>query len=737
MTLSEIVKLKETANGSPKAIAKPKEPLPTLPESDNVSFNLSDEEISLRKKDMNRLMKAELGQGQAIQKEERSQGWIGNLFDDAKTMLGCDTSKKSLDDSYVNSETGKKINDLQNQVGKLSDEDFAKKYKEITGTELTNDRAKNTKPPENKPSETKPSSTESKPPEKPKEETPPMKLASNKALDKKLKDYKESQEEGVELITDAGVTVAAVAAATIAVAAAPVVLTAAGVTAAGAALGTGTALAVGAGTGAVVGAGTKVGLKYSDAETGGREYTSLKNDLVKGGLNGALSGLMPGGTTAIEKTLVEKGISKGTAEFVGARATDLSFGSLYNPASNLIDGKTTTVGGVLKDAAVGGATMTLFGSALGGITKGAGKVFSKGFSLVRGGTETAGKEALESTVGKTASTTETAVNSSTSKPTSAAEATVSNPIKKSTEPIEEAATTKLEVTQEPKGIPVTTDSSIELLPGFSKKEPLNAKEINPESLVLVHLTDYPPQNGQILSAREATGASRISNHFTLNDPVGEHHFGSWDASPCAILAPYKETVALNETGLFIEGLPNDLYTRGSVKIPEGSVIIKHNPEIEKGKYKISDYEGLSGCKLIETSENVHSTASNVIEQMGYTRCSHKTELGVFSQGIGDKGDIANTAREMALGRTNLFAKIKGITGLTPNDFMLNIKLKVAAEYLINISEMNIADITYELGYSSPRYFNKCFKELFGLAPNIYRQQNRSNSKPDYEKLIDE
>lgn len=97
-------------------------------------------------------------------------------------------------------------------------------------------------------------------------------------------------------------------------------------------------------------------------------------------------------------------------------------------------------------------------------------------------------------------------------------------------------------------------------------------------------------------------------------------------------------------------------------------------------------------------------------------------------------DVNDFARDMALGRTNLFAKIKGITGLTPNDFMLNIKLKVAAEYLINKPEMNIADITYELGYSSPRYFNKCFKELFGLAPNIYRQQNRNKGTIEKENF---
>lgn len=197
-----------------------------------------------------------------------------------------------------------------------------------------------------------------------------------------------------------------------------------------------------------------------------------------------------------------------------------------------------------------------------------------------------------------------------------------------------------------KSASVIVDSSIELLPGFAKKIPLNAKNIDPESLVLIHMTDFFPKNGKILSAREAmlkngVGTSRNSVHFTLNHPVQEHRFGSWDGKKYAILAPYNKAVSANQKGLFIEGLADDLYSNGSVKIPEGSVIIKHNPKIEKNKYQISDYEGFPECKIIETSENIHLTTSNVIQQMGYKQSSTSTGLGVFSQGIKDSKDIVN------------------------------------------------------------------------------------------------
>jgi AraC-like DNA-binding protein len=43
--------------------------------------------------------------------------------------------------------------------------------------------------------------------------------------------------------------------------------------------------------------------------------------------------------------------------------------------------------------------------------------------------------------------------------------------------------------------------------------------------------------------------------------------------------------------------------------------------------------------------------------------------------------------------------------------------------LANNQELNVSEIAYDLGFSSPRYFNKCFKDLFGCAPIEYRKNN--------------
>lgn len=97
-------------------------------------------------------------------------------------------------------------------------------------------------------------------------------------------------------------------------------------------------------------------------------------------------------------------------------------------------------------------------------------------------------------------------------------------------------------------------------------------------------------------------------------------------------------------------------------------------------------------------------------------------------------DVPAFSREMALGRTKLFMKIKGITGQTPNDFILGVRLKKAARLLNENPEYNISDITYMLGFNSPKYFAKCFKEQFGISPTAYRKSGEPEDENDENVL---
>jgi signal transduction histidine kinase/ligand-binding sensor domain-containing protein/DNA-binding response OmpR family regulator len=84
-------------------------------------------------------------------------------------------------------------------------------------------------------------------------------------------------------------------------------------------------------------------------------------------------------------------------------------------------------------------------------------------------------------------------------------------------------------------------------------------------------------------------------------------------------------------------------------------------------------------------------------------------------------DIDQMASELHISRSTLGRKCKVITDCTPLEFVRNIKLKYSCILLKNKS-LNISEIAYATGFSSPKYFSKCFKEEFGLTPTEYQNQ---------------
>ena len=80
--------------------------------------------------------------------------------------------------------------------------------------------------------------------------------------------------------------------------------------------------------------------------------------------------------------------------------------------------------------------------------------------------------------------------------------------------------------------------------------------------------------------------------------------------------------------------------------------------------------------------------------------------------------VDSLAETLNLSRSSLYRKIKNITGLSPVEFIRNIRLKHASAMLGNES-LTIADIAYAVGFTDPKYFSKCFKTEFGMTPSEF------------------
>jgi YesN/AraC family two-component response regulator len=80
--------------------------------------------------------------------------------------------------------------------------------------------------------------------------------------------------------------------------------------------------------------------------------------------------------------------------------------------------------------------------------------------------------------------------------------------------------------------------------------------------------------------------------------------------------------------------------------------------------------------------------------------------------------VENLADEIGFSRSQLHRKLRSVTGYGPSRFITNVKLKQAAR-MLREGNHNITRVLYSVGFQSPSYFSKCFRELYGLNPSEY------------------
>ena len=76
------------------------------------------------------------------------------------------------------------------------------------------------------------------------------------------------------------------------------------------------------------------------------------------------------------------------------------------------------------------------------------------------------------------------------------------------------------------------------------------------------------------------------------------------------------------------------------------------------------------------------------------------------------------ADTMGMSTSSLYRKVKGLSGLSPNDFIRIARLKKAILLMQN-GENRISEIAFQVGFSSPAYFSTCFQKQYGKTPSEY------------------
>lgn len=110
-----------------------------------------------------------------------------------------------------------------------------------------------------------------------------------------------------------------------------------------------------------------------------------------------------------------------------------------------------------------------------------------------------------------------------------------------------------------------------------------------------------------------------------------------------------------------------------------------------------------------------STAPADIDSEFYARFCNIVEAGMSDPNL----NVDTVAGRMGLGRTQFYRKIKALTGHSPVELLRDMRL-ARARNLLTTTEKTVAEIAYEVGFSTPAYFGKCYKDRYGDTPAAIR-----------------
>lgn len=124
------------------------------------------------------------------------------------------------------------------------------------------------------------------------------------------------------------------------------------------------------------------------------------------------------------------------------------------------------------------------------------------------------------------------------------------------------------------------------------------------------------------------------------------------------------------------------------------------------------------------SEDDKQPVNNQSLEMSPNDCKFMNKLVELMEKNMDNGDLVvdDLVQELAVSRSVFFKKLKSLTGLSPIEFIKEMRMKRAIQ-LIEKGEFSMTQISYMVGINDSRYFSKCFKQKMGMTPTEYKAKN--------------
>ena len=163
---------------------------------------------------------------------------------------------------------------------------------------------------------------------------------------------------------------------------------------------------------------------------------------------------------------------------------------------------------------------------------------------------------------------------------------------------------------------------------------------------------------------------------------------------------------------FLQAILNDILKNKEEKIP----IEENIPATELSSNRLVKEKNE---KRIETEQSQKKNSKEDEEFIA------KLNILINENMAGEELSIKFLTDKMAMSRASLYNKVKLLTGLGVNDYINKLRIEKSV-YLLTNTNMNINEISYEVGFSYPRYFSTSFKQVKGMTPTRFKEENKRN-----------
>ena len=174
----------------------------------------------------------------------------------------------------------------------------------------------------------------------------------------------------------------------------------------------------------------------------------------------------------------------------------------------------------------------------------------------------------------------------------------------------------------------------------------------------------------------------------------------------------KERNMKGNVNYFLQAVLNDMFSSKEEK--------QRGEEDNFAETPLSDISSKEDdSRLEETGQQTQAKNSKEDEEF-----LNKLNMLIHENMAGGELSIKFLTDKLAMSRASLYNKVKFLTGLGVNDYIN--RLRIEKSVFLTNTNMNINEISYEVGFSYPRYFSTSFKQIKGMTPTRFKEENKKN-----------